>query len=78
MLVLRGGLKLLRRHRPTIVFEHGIGASENYGSGPDDIHGLLVDDLGMRIFDLDGTGPYTAEEFRAVFSQPIWNFMAVP
>ena len=78
MLVLRGAMRTLRRHRPAIVFEHGVGASERYGTTPGDIHGLLVEDLGMRIFDLDGAGPYDRAAFEAVFGEPIWNFLARP
>jgi len=76
--VMRGAIDTLRRHRPVVLFEHGIGASERYGSTPEDVHGLLVGELGMRIFDLDGAGPYTRGQFVEVFSEPIWNFVAVP
>lgn len=78
MLVLRGAEQTIRRFRPRIVFEHGIGASEHYGTHPTDVHDLIVSELGMRIFDLDGTGPYSREEFEAVFPEPVWNFVAVP
>jgi FkbM family methyltransferase len=77
MLVLRGARETIARHRPSIVFEHGIGASDRYGAGPRDIHGLLVDELGMRIFDLDGAGPYSRQQFEDVFAEPLWNFLAV-
>jgi FkbM family methyltransferase len=78
LLVLHGAVETLREHRPVVIFEHGIGASERYGCGPEDIHHLLVGQLGMRIFDLDGTGPYTRSQFIEVFPAPIWNFVAVP
>jgi FkbM family methyltransferase len=77
MLVLRGAEQTIRRFRPTIIFEHGVGASDRYGTRSSELYELLVDDLGMRIFDLDGTGPYTRDQFDAVFSEPIWNFVAV-
>ncbi len=32
----------------------------------------------MRIYDLDGRGPYSRQEFVNVFEQPIWNFLARP
>lgn len=41
MHVLRGATGLLERCRPIIVFEHGLGAADHYGSGPDDVWGLL-------------------------------------
>jgi hypothetical protein len=30
----------------------------------------------MRIFDLDGDGPYSRGRFEATFTEPIWNFLA--
>jgi FkbM family methyltransferase len=78
MLVLRGAQKTIARHRPSILFEHGIGAADRYGSGPGELHELLVDELQMRIFDLDGVGPYGRQRFEDVFAEPLWNFLAVP
>jgi FkbM family methyltransferase len=77
MLVFRGALETIRRFRPAVIFEHGIGASERYGTAPEDVWDLLVDELDMRIFDLDGAGPYSREQFVAVFPEPLWNFLAV-
>jgi FkbM family methyltransferase len=74
--VLRGAVETLRRHRPTIWFEHGVGASDRYGTRPSDVYELLAGELGMRIFDADGRGPYSAERFDAVFTEPIWCFVA--
>ena len=34
--------------------------------------------LGMRIFDLDGNGPYSAEQFAAESDGPRWNWVATP
>lgn len=78
LLVLRGAVETLRAHRPTVIFEHGIGAADRYGYGSEDIHDLLCGELGMRIFDFDGEGPYSRERFIEVFPEPIWNFVAVP
>jgi FkbM family methyltransferase len=76
--VFRGGLETLRRHRPIVIFEHGLGGADKYGSGPDEVWGLLAGDIGLRIYDLDGRGPYSRQEFVNVFDQPIWNFLARP
>jgi FkbM family methyltransferase len=76
--VLRGAAETIARHRPTIWFEHGEGASDHYGTTPADVHGLLVGELGLRIFDSEGDGPYSAGRFDAVFSEPMWNFVAHP
>jgi FkbM family methyltransferase len=80
--VMRGGLETIRRHRPVIVFEHGKGASDHYGTTPDMAYDLLVEDCGLRIFDLAGDGPYTRERLRQTFegavAQPVWNYVALP
>jgi FkbM family methyltransferase len=78
--VLRGALETLRRHRPVVVLEHGNSAAE-YGTRPDDIFELLSAQAGLRIFDMDGVGPLTLEDFRAVAAPPAatrWNFFARP
>ena len=76
--VFRGALETLRRHRPLVIFEHGLGGADRYGSGPAEVWDLLAGELGLRIYDLDGRGPYRREEFVGVFEQPIWNFLARP
>jgi FkbM family methyltransferase len=77
--VLRGALETLRVHRPVVVFEHQHGTARYYGSGPEQMFGLLVNDLGMRIFDLDGAGPYSQPAFLESYrSGRRWNFFAVP
>jgi len=75
-LVFEGALESLRRHRPTLFFEHGQGASDYYGTRPADVYRLLVEEAGLRIFDVDGAGPYSEADFEAVFSAPMWNFIA--
>jgi FkbM family methyltransferase len=74
-LVLEGAVETLRRHRPIVWFEHGAGGSERYGTRPADVHRLLTD-VGMRIFDADGNGPYSESAFEATFHEPMWNFVA--
>ncbi len=76
--VFRGALETLRRHRPIIVFEHGLGGADHYGSGPAEVFDLIAEDVGLRIYDLDGRGPYSRQEFVNVYEQPIWNFLARP
>jgi FkbM family methyltransferase len=65
--VFEGALRTLRKHRPTLVFEHGLGSANAYGTEPDHIHELLAGQAGLRIFDLDGNGPYSLEEFRRTY-----------
>ena len=76
--VLRGAMNTLRRHRPTLIFEHGAGSAETYGTTPAGLHTLLHG-LGYRIFDLDGHGPYSVEEFeRTFYAAERVNFVAHP
>jgi FkbM family methyltransferase len=74
--VFRGAIETLKRHRPIVVFEHGLGGADRYGSGPEDVWAILSEEVGLRIYDLDGRGPYSRQEFVNVFDQPIWNFLA--
>jgi FkbM family methyltransferase len=75
--VLRGAVGTLERHRPVVIFEHGVGGADLYGALSTDLFDLL-DGCGMRIFDLEGDGPYSRERFEATFPEPIWNFLATP
>lgn len=75
-LVFEGAIETLARHKPTVFFEHGQGASDHYGTRPSDVFELLVARAGLRIFDTDGVGPYSEAQFEDVFDQPIWNFVA--
>ncbi len=75
--VLRGANETLKRHRPYVLFEHGVGGADLYGAHPNEVFDLLHG-AGLRIFDLDGSGPYTRERFEATFTEPLWNFLAAP
>jgi hypothetical protein len=73
--VLRGALETLRRHRPVVVFEHGGGGT----SRPGEVHDLLVEGAGMRVFDIDGGGPYARGAFEEAYPLPtMWNWIARP
>ena len=50
--VLKGAKETIKKNRPAIVFEFGKGASEFYGTKPEDIYGFLVEECGLRIFNL--------------------------
>jgi FkbM family methyltransferase len=73
--VLRGATQVLDRHRPVVVFEHGVGAADHYGTTSAQVWDLFAG-LGMRIFDLAGVGPYSRDRFEAAFTEPIWNWVA--
>ena len=75
--VLRGAAETIRRHRPVVVFEHGPGASEHYGTTPEAIHDFVCGELGLRIFDMDATGPLSREQLAELFNTGArWNYYA--
>ncbi|HEY2603726.1 MAG TPA: FkbM family methyltransferase [Thermoleophilaceae bacterium] len=75
--VMKGAVETLQRHRPHVVFEHGQGGADIYGATPGELFDLLAS-ARLRIFDLDGEGPYSRGRFEDTFTQPIWNFLASP
>ena len=76
---LRGAMGTLRHHRPIVLFEHGRGSADVYGTTPGRIHDLLVGELDYRIYDLDGGGPYSREEFERTYEAvERVNFVARP
>jgi FkbM family methyltransferase len=50
--VLLGASKILDRHKPMLIFEFGMGASNFYGTTPRLIFDYLVKDKGYQIFTL--------------------------
>ena len=70
--VLRGGLQTIARCRPVIVFEHGLGASDYYGTQPEMVYDLLCKDCARQIFImaswLEGGAPLTRMEFVRQFT----------
>lgn len=74
--VLRGGRQTIEKHRPIIVFEHQKVSAPYYATEPADVFDFFRG-LGMRLFDMDGVGPYSLPNFeRAYELQRIWNFVA--
>jgi FkbM family methyltransferase len=78
-MVFRGALQTIIRHRPILVFQHGRGSAEAYGTKPGAIFRLLTNDAGLRIFDMDGGGPYTSAAFdQAYDTNSHFHFVARP
>lgn len=74
--VFRGMLGTLRAHKPLVVFEHGDHAAR-FGTTSEAIHDLLCGEAGLRLFDVDGAGPFTREEFAArVAAGGMWTWVA--
>lgn len=65
--VLKGASEIIRRDKPVIVFEHGKGASDHYGTTPEVIYTLLVKEFGLKIFTLNdflkNNSPLSADQF---------------
>jgi len=63
----------------TIAHNAAVWSGSAYGTSPADVFRLLSDDVGYRIFDLDGGGPYALAEFEGVFyAGDRVNFVAHP
>jgi FkbM family methyltransferase len=82
--VLRGAKETLRRNKPVLIFEHGLGAADYYGTTPADVHRLLCSELGFGIHLINrwlenSTGrSLSLEEFHDEFaSGRNFYFMAV-
>jgi FkbM family methyltransferase len=75
--VIAGGIETITRHRPIVVFEHFKGSAPYYDSAPADIYELLCRRAGLRIFDIDGGGPYTLDRLEHTFKEGLlWSFVA--
>jgi FkbM family methyltransferase len=80
--VLRGAAETIRRCRPVIVFEHGLGAAPYYGTRPEQVHELL-DDCGLSVSLLhawlDGGEPLARNAFVEVVNREVeFYFVAHP
>jgi FkbM family methyltransferase len=68
--VLQGAEKILEQQRPVVVFEHGLGGSDVYGTTPAMIHQLFASH-GMEVSQLDrwltGAPPLTYEELEGQY-----------
>ncbi len=47
--VFQGGLDTIRRNQPILVFEHGMGAADFYGTRPEQIYQLLREQCALQI-----------------------------
>jgi len=50
--VLKGAKELIKRDKPIIIFECGMGASDFYGTDPKDLFDYINKEFGMSIFTL--------------------------
>jgi FkbM family methyltransferase len=73
--VLQGGLQLLVRARPLVIFEHTGEASALYGASADELWQLLSEQ-GYIIYSATGEGPFSRLEFER--ASGVVNWLAVP
>lgn len=81
--VFRGGLETLRRSRPIVVFEHGLGGADHYDVEPEQVFDLLHADCGLTLSlmqrFLAGDGALSRAEFADEFrSGRNYYFVAYP
>lgn len=77
MEVLEGAVATIAKYRPAVIFEHGRGAADHYGTRPEAVFDLLCRQCGLTVFDLDGNGPYSLGEFVDTFETGTrWNYVA--
>ncbi len=69
--VMKGAKELLKRNRPIIIFECGLGASEFYNTNPLALYDFLTQDIGLNIYTLNsflkGNKSLKANEFERNF-----------
>jgi FkbM family methyltransferase len=79
LLVLEGAERLIKKDKPVIVFEYGIGGSDFYEPDPGRIY-LLLNDYGLSISLLDRwlkkLPSLTLEEFKTAYYQKL-NFFFI-
>jgi FkbM family methyltransferase len=82
-LVLKGAKNTIVANKPFIIFECGLGASDHYGTKPDDLYAFLTNECGLKLSLLRSwlaNGPaLTQEGFRKEFDENTnYYFLAHP
>lgn len=81
--VLKGGVNLLKKHKPVIIFESGLGASEYYGTDPELLFNFLNTETGLKVSLLrdfsKGNPSLSPEAFKSCYNKnKEWYFVAHP
>ncbi len=70
--VLKGAENILRRDKPTVIFECGMGASDYYGTRPNELYDFITTKTGLKINTLKGylkgNKPLSSAEFENCFN----------
>jgi FkbM family methyltransferase len=80
--VLKGAIETIRRCRPVLLFEHQKSSAtrtgaDTYGVTPAQVHAFVSNELGYRLFDIDGRGPLSSSEFEQIVTlETNRNFVA--
>ncbi|MEM6320798.1 MAG: FkbM family methyltransferase, partial [Bacteroidota bacterium] len=81
--VLKGGAATIKREKPVIIFEHGLGAADVYGTTPEMMYDFLVEKCGLKVstmsaFLSDRKG-FSKSQFTKHFYQNMdYYFVAFP
>ena len=74
-LVMDGGKETIKRCKPIVVFEHGIGGADVYDIRPEQVYDLLVGYCGLKISTmkmwLNHNNAFTKDEFVNQFEKKI-------
>ena len=70
--VLKGSKHLLKKHKPIVIFEFGLGASDYYGTKHVDMFNFLTEEIGLHISSLksflNNDKPLISKEFEHLFN----------
>lgn len=80
--VLQGAKRVIQGSRPLVIFEHGLGASDHYGTRPEMIYAYFQE-MGMSISTLKrflkGRAPLSLEELKDQYDRNLnYYFIAYP
>lgn len=81
--VFRGARQTLARCRPVVVFEHGLGGADQFGTKPEEVFDLLQEECGLELSLMEdwlkGREPLSRKRFQDEFnSHRNFYFMAHP
>lgn len=81
--VLQGAVQTIRQSRPVIIFEHGLGASDCYGTRPEQVYELLASQGNLEVSTMSrwlaGAPGFSAPEFVEQFDKSLnYYFIAYP
>jgi len=70
--VFKGGKNVIKKNKPTILFECGKGACDYYGTNPLDLYDFILNETGLQIYTLKSylknKIPLTKEAFEHCFN----------